>query len=178
MTVLGRCTGESFTEKQDVGVLLEDRLLVAESDGGGTRRDLPRLVGQFGNRCERFAARAEPQAGPAVEGDRAESGVDSLDLFDDAALLGFGRHVQAQDRARCLLGDESSHPFVGGRQLAFVDAATQRDVVVDTLVEIVAVVGDRVGKLLVVGVEDSPQLVARAASVCTHPITLAPNGFE
>ena len=37
--------------------------------------------------------------------------------------------VQAQDCARCLLGDQSAHPLVGRRQFAFVDPAAHRHVV-------------------------------------------------
>jgi hypothetical protein len=72
--------------------------------------------------------------------------------------------VQRQDRVGRLLGDQPHHPLVGLGQLAFVDVAAQRDVVVDTLIEVIAVVRDRVGERCVERVEDAGQFVIGAAS--------------
>ena len=71
--------------------------------------------------------------------------------------------MQREDRVGRLLGDQPHHPLVGLGQFAFVDVLAQRDVVVHAFVEVLAVVGDRVGERRVERVEDAGQFVVGAA---------------
>ena len=71
--------------------------------------------------------------------------------------------MQGEDRVGRLLGDQPHHPLVGLGQFALIDVLAQRDVVVHPLIEIVRVVGDRVGERGVERVEDAGQFVVGAA---------------
>jgi hypothetical protein len=81
--------------------------------------------------------------------------------------------VHRQDRVGRLLGDQPHHPLVGLGQFAFVDVLAQRDVVVHPLVEVVAVVGDRVGERRVERVEDAGEFVVGAAPALAQLLAFA-----
>ena len=100
---------------------------------------------------------------PRLNSTAAQTGVDAVDLLADAPRLLLGDPVQREDRVGRLLGDQPHHPLVGLGQLALVDVLAQRDVVVHALVEIIAVVGDRVGERRVERVEDAGEFVVGAA---------------
>jgi len=71
--------------------------------------------------------------------------------------------VQREDRVGRLFGDQPHRALVGFGQFAFVDVLAQRGVVVHAFVEVLAVVGDRVGERRVERVEDAGQFVVGAA---------------
>ncbi len=80
--------------------------------------------------------------------------------------------MQRQDGVGGLLGDQPHHPLVGLGQFALVDVLAQRDVVVHPLVEVVAVVGDRVGERRVERVEDAGQFVVGPATALAQLFAL------
>ena len=171
--VLRRGRRQPVAQPQDVGVLVEDRLLVAQPDLGDAPRDGPHDLGELGHRRQLARRGAQRQPGAAVELHRAQTGVDAVDLLADPPRLLLGDPVQGEDRVGGLLGDQPHHPLVGLGQFALVDVLAQRDVVVHPLVEVVAVVGDRVGERRVERVEDAGQFVVGAASALAQLFAFA-----
>ncbi|SHT12759.1 Uncharacterised protein [Mycobacteroides abscessus subsp. abscessus] len=144
---------------QDVLVLVVDGLLVPHRNGDGTPGYPPGTLVELAHRFERLRLGTQGQPGTPVELDRTQTAIDTVDLVGDAVCLLLGELVQPQHGSGRLLGDQPQHPFVGSGQVAFIDPAAERDIVVDLLVEVLTVVGDRVGEVPVVRVENPVQLV-------------------
>ena len=161
--VLGCGGRQPISQPQNVGVLIEDGLLVAQPDLGDPAGDCPHDLGQLRHRCQRPRGGPQRQPGAAVEFHRAQTGVHPVDLVTDAPRLLFGHPVQRQDRVRRLLGDQSHHPLVGLGQFTLVDVPAQRDIVVDAFVEVAAVVGNCIRERRVERVQDARELVVGPA---------------
>jgi hypothetical protein len=66
----------------DVGLLVEDRLLVAQPDGDAPR-DGPHDLGQFGHRRQLTRRGPQRESGAAVELHRAQTRIDAVALIAD-----------------------------------------------------------------------------------------------
>jgi len=71
--VLRRHRRQPVTQPQDVGVLVVDRLLVAQPDLGDAPRDRPHDLGELGHRRQRTGRGAQRESGAAVELHRAQA---------------------------------------------------------------------------------------------------------
>ena len=170
--VLGCGGRQPVSQPQNVGVLIEDGLLVAQPDLGDPPGDRPHDLGQLRHRRQRPRGGPQRQPGAAVELHRTQTGVHPVDLVADASSLLFGHPVQRQDRVRCLLGDQPHHPLVGLGQFTLVDVPAQRDIVMDAFVEVAAVIGNCIRERRVERVQDARQLVVGPAPALPELLAL------